>query len=150
MEKTYNFKAWLDYKLEGPILTIKPFSTYKNKPIPYPITFKELNVPIKVNESSIEDSFDLEYLLDFEESYNREGEFVCKNKFKLIRVLNDFSIKVDEDIRNAINGNKKLDGKKISFTSDDGLEWNTNLSRQGNTRRARTFVVSKNNKTPYI
>src|SRR3989344_8225779 len=109
MEKKYHFKLKLQGTVREPILNIKPVS-YRKKSIPYPINFSELNVPIVVdNRNYSGDSFDLGYFLDFENGFDQNGErqdlFKSKN---LIRLLSDFNVRIDEDLRKALCFESKL------------------------------------------
>ncbi len=109
MEKKYYFKLKLQGTVKEPILNIKPV-TYAKKPIPYPISFSELNVPIIVNNRNYPgDSFDLEYLLDFESGSDEEGErHNALNRKNLMYVLSDLNKIIDENLRKALCFESKL------------------------------------------
>lgn len=136
MEKTYYFKLNLNLEGKTPLLNIKP-TAYIKKPIPYPINFSELNVPIIINKSSLTDSFDLEYFLDFENSFNEKGEdYNVFNRGNLRRVLCDLGIIIDKDLRKALCLESKLK-KKFKVISNNGLEGYYNPTRLGNPKKAK-------------
>lgn len=147
MEKTYHIIPKLINDNGNPILNIKPIS-YGRKLIPYPISFKELNIPIKVSHNSIEGS-ELDYFLDFDRSYAEKCEDYgesCLNRPKLRKVLRDFEIAIDERLTNALCGIVKLGGKRVSFKSDNGLEINKRTRRYGKPKEPRMSGSPVNNK----
>ncbi len=128
MERRYYFRLTLKYEDKTPILNIRPVTFFHNL-IPYPINFRELNVPIIVNRFS-EDSFDTEYILDFENSFTETGENygeTYSHRKNLRRILNDLVRISDKDVRRALNGEINLKGKRFSFKSDNGLNVDENF-----------------------
>ncbi|MDP3026866.1 MAG: hypothetical protein Q8N63_04100 [Nanoarchaeota archaeon] len=134
MEKIYYFDLKLELNNGNPFLSIKPRSYFK-KEIPYPINFRELNVPIKINKYPVNDASELEYFLDFEGSFNGEGEQSNPfNRNNLIRVLSDLEKTIDEDLKKALCRESKLN-KKVKVISDNGLE--ANNKRYGNPKSSK-------------
>ncbi|MDD5192889.1 MAG: hypothetical protein PHH54_05825 [Candidatus Nanoarchaeia archaeon] len=143
MEQTYYFKLKLQGTVRNPVLNIVP-TAYVKKSAPYPINFAELNVPILVNDSTVTDSFDLEYSLDFERSLNGYGEkqdlFKRKN---LMRVLHDLETTIDKGLREVLCFESKLKSR-VKVVSDNGLK-TYKTGRLGKPpRHTRVYQTRKN------
>lgn len=101
MEKAYYFDLKLEPNKGNPFLNIRPIA-YRKKEIPYPINFRELNVPIRIDKYSINDASELEYFLDFGGSFNGGGEQSNPfNRKNLIKVLSDLEETIDENMTSS-------------------------------------------------
>lgn len=117
MEKTYYFNLRLKGNAQSPVLSVSPTSFWK-KPIPYPIDFVELNIPITVDNKNY---FGMRYSLEFEHIVNEKGNpYDLTTKEKLKRILSELEELAYEDIMKALRFEAILK-KKFKLTLEVGL-----------------------------
>lgn len=125
MKEIYHFKVELKGHVESLILCVKP-AAYGKKINIFSNYFKELNVPVKIENASsglpIKDSFDLEYRFVFENSFTKKVKnYDISSKRNLPRVLMDLGRAIDEDLRGALCFKNTLN-KMVRVVSDNGVK----------------------------